>query len=363
MKKILTVSLLAVMAVSGARADIASTKYVDDAVSPKLDANSAITAGTHSVITYDAKGLVTAGRDLTKEDIPTIEQSQVNGLTTALAGKQANLEAGTYTTVDGNKVNVTVDGSVEQGSAGLVTGGTVYSAIEAVKAGGVQDASTTQKGIVQIGDNIGVNNGVISVADAGTTKGVVKEAGNNDGIKIESGSASVGVGQSGTGTIVKSLQATADGIQYNLGALSASEIPTIEQSQVNGLTDALNSKQVKLDSENVTVAQATIPVDALGTAEVLSSTLTADGDLKFVEVAVVSGDDMEAFVSDAISEIETNVDQLQAFDASMTVNSKAVSESLNNMSEAGTYALTAKVEKNAENKLVVTGYAWEYIGR
>ncbi|MBP3340046.1 MAG: hypothetical protein J6L47_00030, partial [Alphaproteobacteria bacterium] len=49
-------------------------------------ANSAITAGTGSVITYDAKGLVTSGRALVASDIPTIEQSQVNGLGASLTG-------------------------------------------------------------------------------------------------------------------------------------------------------------------------------------------------------------------------------------------------------------------------------------
>ena len=50
-------------------------------------ANEAITGGEHAVITYDSKGLVTGGRNLTKEDIPTIEQNQVNGLTDALTSK------------------------------------------------------------------------------------------------------------------------------------------------------------------------------------------------------------------------------------------------------------------------------------
>ena len=43
-------------------------------------ANAAITAGTGSVITYDAKGLVTSGRALQASDIPTIGASQVSGL-------------------------------------------------------------------------------------------------------------------------------------------------------------------------------------------------------------------------------------------------------------------------------------------
>lgn len=42
--------------------------------------NEAITGGTHTKITYDAKGLVTAGADLTADDIPTIPNTKVSGL-------------------------------------------------------------------------------------------------------------------------------------------------------------------------------------------------------------------------------------------------------------------------------------------
>ena len=42
--------------------------------------NEAITGGTHTKITYDAKGLVTAGANLTADDIPTIPDTKVSGL-------------------------------------------------------------------------------------------------------------------------------------------------------------------------------------------------------------------------------------------------------------------------------------------
>ena len=42
--------------------------------------NESITGGTHTKITYDAKGLVTAGANLTADDIPTIPNSKVSGL-------------------------------------------------------------------------------------------------------------------------------------------------------------------------------------------------------------------------------------------------------------------------------------------
>lgn len=56
-------------------------------VNGKVTANANITAGTKCKITYDAKGLVTAGADLTVSDIPTLATSKISGLDTALNGK------------------------------------------------------------------------------------------------------------------------------------------------------------------------------------------------------------------------------------------------------------------------------------
>ena len=59
-------------------------------LSGKVNGNASITASTKAKITYDTKGLVTAGSDLIASDIPNIAQSQVTSLVTDLAGK-ANL--------------------------------------------------------------------------------------------------------------------------------------------------------------------------------------------------------------------------------------------------------------------------------
>lgn len=56
-------------------------------VDRKVTANANITAGTKCKITYDAKGLVTAGTNLAESDIPTLTISKISGLDTALNGK------------------------------------------------------------------------------------------------------------------------------------------------------------------------------------------------------------------------------------------------------------------------------------
>lgn len=58
--------------------NVPTDKAVYTALTKKVDANSAITAGTNCKITYDAKGLVTAGAGLTADDIPTLTASKIS---------------------------------------------------------------------------------------------------------------------------------------------------------------------------------------------------------------------------------------------------------------------------------------------
>lgn len=46
-----------------------------------IEANTAIQGGTHTKITYDTKGLVTAGADLTEQDIPSLHLSKISDVT------------------------------------------------------------------------------------------------------------------------------------------------------------------------------------------------------------------------------------------------------------------------------------------
>lgn len=63
-----------------------STKFVQSggvytALASKVDANAAITGATKCKITYDEKGLVTAGADLSAADIPNLASSKITAMT------------------------------------------------------------------------------------------------------------------------------------------------------------------------------------------------------------------------------------------------------------------------------------------
>jgi hypothetical protein len=74
------------------------TNTGDQDISNLVVKNANITPATNTKITYDAKGLVTAGTTLIESDIPTLSQSKVTNLTTDLAGKISKNISTTYTT-------------------------------------------------------------------------------------------------------------------------------------------------------------------------------------------------------------------------------------------------------------------------
>ena len=93
-----------------------STKLVQSGgvytqLATKVDANATITGATHTKITYDAKGLVTAGADLAESDIPSIHLSKVSDVT-ATAAEVNELHNAGAVTADFTKLHaVTADAS------------------------------------------------------------------------------------------------------------------------------------------------------------------------------------------------------------------------------------------------------------
>lgn len=139
----------------------------------KVTANTAITGATHTKITYDAKGLVTAGADLSASDIPNLTLAKITDVT-ATASELNVLDGITATTTELNYVDgvtssiqtqlnnkVTANASITGGTAtkvtydskGLVTGGTTLSASD------IPDISATYVTVA----SKGVANGVASL--------------------------------------------------------------------------------------------------------------------------------------------------------------------------------------------------------
>lgn len=139
----------------------------------KVTANAAITGATHTKITYDAKGLVTSGADLSASDIPNLTLSKITDVT-ATAAELNVLDGITATTTELNYVDgvtssiqtqlnnkVTANASITGGTAtkvtydskGLVTGGTTLSASD------IPDISATYVTVA----SKGVANGVASL--------------------------------------------------------------------------------------------------------------------------------------------------------------------------------------------------------
>ena len=97
-----------------------SEKLVKSSLDTKVDKNTAITSDTKCKVTYDAKGLVTGGADLADTDVPPLSTSKIVGLDTTLSG--INTTLGTKvdkndTIVGATKAKITYD------SKGLVTAG------------------------------------------------------------------------------------------------------------------------------------------------------------------------------------------------------------------------------------------------
>lgn len=90
----------------------------------KVTANSAITAGTHTKITYDTKGLVTGGTDLSASDIPDLSATYIAVSTKGQANGVAELGSdGKVPTAQlPSFVDDVIDSYIVSGSTALTSG-------------------------------------------------------------------------------------------------------------------------------------------------------------------------------------------------------------------------------------------------
>jgi hypothetical protein len=153
---------------------LSSQTDLQTALDGKVDENAAITASTKTKITYDSKGLVTAGADLSASDIPSgIDASKIstgvisnaefdylNGLTdniqTQFTGKQSTLVSGSnIKTVNSNSLLGSGDVAVQ---ATLVSGTNIKT---------INSTSLLGSGDISVAPATGIN--ATAIADGSVT--------------------------------------------------------------------------------------------------------------------------------------------------------------------------------------------------
>ena len=138
-----------------------SEALVKSELDKKVDSNPAITAGTGTKVTYDSKGLVTAGENLEKTDIPSLSADKItSGIfsTARIPTLPISKTSGLQTALDGKQGNLTFDDVPVSGSNNPVKSGGIYTALaelgapptfddvpvsgsnNPVKSGGIYDA-------------------------------------------------------------------------------------------------------------------------------------------------------------------------------------------------------------------------------
>lgn len=164
-----------------------------------IESNEAITAGTHTKITYDEKGLVTAGTDLEASDIPDLTLSKITDAGTA-AGKDV-------------AVNAIIKDSQD---AGLVSAAQVATFVKGQVAG--------LSGAMHF-------KGIVTELPASGTAGDVVVLGNKEYVYINDEKKWAELGD--------------ETIYAIKGEIKNSDIASdanIDQSKINGLVDALSGK-------------------------------------------------------------------------------------------------------------------------
>lgn len=132
---------------------IAAVKTTADKAVPK---NAAAQSGTATKVTVDSNGLVIGLGELTKTDIPTIDQDQVDGLVTALGGKQDTVSFNTAYDASTNKAatmsdvgdakNALVGTTEDKSTVDTIKGAKKYAEEKATNA--LTDAKAYADGLV-----------------------------------------------------------------------------------------------------------------------------------------------------------------------------------------------------------------------
>lgn len=218
-------------------------------VDGKVTANANITAGTKCKITYDAKGLVTAGANLEESDIPTLATSKISGLDTALNGKVP-----TTRTVNSKPLSANV---VLAGADILVGGDGTYSESDLQAAIEAMDGRITSAAASGV-QSFGGKTGAITVDTANTTNGQVKFSmsskqlkGTVNGLKSAAYTESSAYATSAQGTKADSAIQAVNGTDSNYIATSKSGTTVTVTSMLQAVAKASSSAKGLAEASDV----------------------------------------------------------------------------------------------------------------
>jgi hypothetical protein len=229
---------------------LSSQTDLQTALDGKVDENAAITASTKTKITYDSKGLVTAGADLSASDIPSgIDASKIstgvisnaefdylNGLTdniqTQFTGKQPILVSGTnIKTVNSNSLLGSGDVAVQET---LVSGTNIKT---------INSTSLLGSGNISVAPATGID--ATAIADGSVTSTefqYINSLTSNAQTQIDSK----------TNKLVTANRQTAS---YTLVASDADKLVEMNVASANNLTVPLNSSVAFSTGTQILLAQ------------------------------------------------------------------------------------------------------------
>lgn len=217
-------------------------------VDGKVTANANITADTKCKITYDAKGLVTAGANLEESDIPTLAISKISGLDTALNGKVP-----TTRKVNGKALseNIELFGDDIYVNNVSSAGATVDEALEDLYTKVSQAAASGVQ-------SFGGQTGAITVDTANTTNGQVKFSmsskqlkGTVNGLKSAAYTESSAYATSDQGTKADTAIQIVNGTDSNYIATSKSGTTVTVTSMLQAVASASSSAKGLAEASDV----------------------------------------------------------------------------------------------------------------
>lgn len=239
-------------------------------------ANDAITGGTATKITYDAKGLVTKGENLAVSDIPTLGISKISGLQDALDGKQDELtfdgtynsgtnKAATVKTVNDAIAAIISDGE-DAAADNTIAGAKLYA--DAAAGNALTSAKTYADGLVGTTSDIGkrvtalegkVDVDVVSTAISTAKTEAITTAGTNADTKVANAKEAI-LGEKDYAHTVKDAYELANG-KTTMAAVEAKgyAVKTEVDTAVAEAKAAGDNAQTAVD--NLSAKVGTVPAD------------------------------------------------------------------------------------------------------